>query len=281
MSTERKYVDYPESHGRVPLIALDYSQRHLRRLKEIMIDYTNGNLYIVDAYDRDKIYNLADKIMQDYDITGDNVLVNIEGVGEINLTKFLEYLRNNTLQVEVTESGNNIPIVSVDTNSIEILDDKVQVVSFKEASNGTIPQKVNGRIQWVNAGAGIGASEVKDVILQDNIAYLAVGNTYRSSNLPTEVNVTLGQEFASDYGKIVWNVSVTDVIPIINLEPNVKMAFNTHKDLFQNCIATFEFETFTRGNIWLCKVTKWLNVPEKEITESYIIDKLSWKYIGE
>ena len=51
----RIQVVYDQSHGRVPLIALDYSQRHLRQFRELMVDYTNGNLYVVSATDRDII----------------------------------------------------------------------------------------------------------------------------------------------------------------------------------------------------------------------------------
>ena len=85
---------------------------------------------------------------------------------------------------------------------------------------------------------------------------------------------------ASDYGTIVWNVAVTDTIPTINFPNNVKFTFNTDPTLFENCIATFRLETYTAGSIWLCTVEKYLNIPEQEITESYIIDKFSWKSIG-
>ena len=54
---------------------------------------------------------------------------------------------------------------------------------------------------------------------------------------------------------------------------------HTDTQLTKNSIVTYEFETFTGGNLWLAKSTKWLNISEKEITEAYITDKLSWKTV--
>ena len=60
---------------------------------------------------------------------------------------------------------------------------------------------------------------------------------------------------------------------------NVKFAYNTDTELTKNSIVTYELETFTGGSLWLAKSTKWLNISEKEITEAYITDKLSWKTV--
>lgn len=276
-------IEYNEAHARVPIIALDYSQRHLRRLKELMIDYNNGNLYVVDANDKDIIYSVTDRIIENItgNLTGDDIIVNITGVGEINLTKFLESINSDMIGFEVTDNGGDFPSMTLDNESIESLDGTIQLCNFDEADDNTLPQKVNGRLQWTRAGAGMPGSTVREPTISNNNISLSVDTTNRSSSLPSKVTVNLGDDFVENYGKIVWNIAITSTIPKLTFASNVKFLFNTDTDLFANSIVTFEFESFNRGSTWLCKVYKWLNISEKEITETYIVDKLSWKYIGQ
>lgn len=285
MST-RKTV-YDQSHGRVPIIALDYSQRYLRRCKELMIDYTNGNLYVVDANDRNIIYNIVSQIIDQVktDIDSDDITVVIDGVGKINLTQFLIDLKEKTLCVEVLDAGANVPLFKIDNKSLEVVDDTIQICNFDNAIDGYTPYKNGEFIDWKSPGISPSSpvkEPDKDESSQEGSAItLGAWTINKSSNLPDTVNVTIDNtELASDYGTIVWNVAVTDTIPTINFPNNVKFTFNTDPTLFENCIATFRLETYTAGSIWLCTVEKYLNISEQEITESYIIDKFSWKSIG-
>ena len=275
----QRAVDYSESHARVPIIALDYTDRHMRKLKELMIDYTNGNLYVTDANDINVIHSLVDQITKNItnNITADDIIVNIDGVGTINLTKFLNDLNSSLLKMEVEDDGSAFPSLSLDGDSIEGLDNKIQISDFDKALDNYIPQKFNGRIRWIKANVGTNSTE--SPVIVNNSLNLEPGSVYRSANLPSKVTVTLDNNLVSNYGKIVWNISIGSTIPTFTFPDNVKFAYNTDTTLTKNSIVTYELETFTGGNIWLAKSTKWLNISEKEITEAYINDKLSWKTV--
>ena len=275
----QRTVDYSESHARVPIVALDYTDRHMRRLKELMIDYTNGNIYVTDANDINIIHSLVDQISKNItnNITGDDIIVKIEGVGTINLTKFLNDINSSILKMEVEDNGSALPSLGLDNISIEGLDGKIQISDFDKAKDNYIPQKFNGRLRWVKANVGINATE-SPVIINGSLN-LEPGCVYRSMDLPANVTVTVDNNLVSNYGKIIWNISIGNVIPTFTFPDNVKFAYNTDTQLTKNSIVTYEFETFTGGNLWLAKSTKWLNISEKEITEAYITDKLSWKTV--
>ena len=275
----QRTVDYSESHARVPIVALDYTDRHMRKLKELMIDYTNGNLYVTDANDINVIHSLVDQISKNItnNITGDDIIVKIEGIGTINLTKFLNDINSSILKMEVEDNGSALPSLSLDNSSIEGLDGKIQISDFDKAKDNYIPQKFNGRLRWVKANVGINATE-SPVIINGSLN-LEPGCVYRSMDLPANVTVTVDNNLVSNYGKIIWNISIGNVIPTFTFPANVKFAYNTDTELTKNSIVTYELETFTGGNLWLAKSTKWLNISEREITEAYITDKLSWKTV--
>ena len=256
----QRTVDYSESHARVPIVALDYTDRHMRKLKELMIDYTNGNIYVTDANDINVIHSLVDQISKNItnNITGDDIIVKIEGIGTINLTKFLNDINSSILKMEVEDNGSVLPSLSLDNISIEGLDGKIQISDFDKAKDNYIPQKFNGRLRWVKANVGINTTE-SPVIINGSLN-LEPGSTYRSVDLPKNVTVTIDDNLVSNYGKIVWNISIGSVIPTFTFPANVKFAYNTDTQLTKNSIVTYEFETFTGGNLWLAKSTKWLNI---------------------
>lgn len=275
----QRTVDYSESHARVPIVALDYTDRHMRKLKELMIDYTNGNLYVTDANDINVIHSLVDQISKNItnNITGDDIIVKIEGIGTINLTKFLNDINSSILKMEVEDNGATFPSLSLDNVSIEGLDNKIQISDFDKAKDNYIPQKFDGRLRWIKANVGTSATE--SPVIVNNSLNLEPGSVYRSADLPKNVTVTIDDNLVSNYGKIVWNISIGNAIPTFTFPANVKFAYNTDTELTKNSIVTYELETFTGGNLWLAKSTKWLNISEKEITEAYITDKLSWKTV--
>lgn len=282
----RIQVVYDQSHGRVPLIALDYSQRHLRQFRELMVDYTNGNLYVVSATDRDIIFSVTETIMNQISegVVGDNIVVNIDGIGEVNLTDFLNQIRNSTITINNTNAGDFVPSLFYDNNSISIIDAKVQVNGFDTAKDGMIPQCKGGRIVWVEAGTGVGDTEIEEPDIDSssgqNIINLSTNSINKVDNPPDTITINLPTLAANQtYAKVVLNITVGADVPQLKFPSNLKFTFNTDPNLFENCIATYEFETFDHGQIWLGKVYKYLNEPEKEVTETYIDDNFSWKTV--
>lgn len=283
-------IIYDNSHGRVPIIALDYSQRHLRRLKELMIDYKNGNLYVVDDTDINTIYDLTKQIISNVtdNITTDDITVNIPGVGNINLSKFLEALENNRVLLNNDSIVQMIPETNeFDNKTIELLDSKAQLKLFNIAKDGQYPIKENGELRWKNITTSFNDIAVVDMEVEEgeeaNIS-LSSDTMYRTSNPPEEIRVTFANDKLNTdkkHAKIVWVIECGDTVPVINMPSNVYWEFNTDPTLFVNCTGVYTFETFDQGKRWLAKVDKYLIDPEAEVTETYIKDKLSWKIINE
>lgn len=281
---------YDNSHGRVPIIALDYSQRHLRRLKELMIDYKNGNLYVVDDTDINTIYDLTKQIISNVtdSITTDDITVNIQGVGNINLSKFLEALENNRVFLNNDSIVQMIPETNeFDNKTIELLDSKAQLKLFNIAKDGQFPIKENGELRWKNISTSFNDITVVEMEVEEgeeaNIS-LSSDIMYRTSNPPEEIRVTFANDNLNTnkkHAKIVWVIECEDTVPVIKMPSNVYWEFNTDPTLFVNCTGIYTFETFDQGKRWLAKVDKYLIDPEAEVTETYIKDKLSWKIINE
>lgn len=278
------------SHGRVPIIALDYSQRHLRRLKELMIDYKNGNLYVVDDTDINTIYDLTKRIIQNItsSITSDDIIVNIEDVGEVNLTKFLETLQNSMLLLNNDSIAQLIPENNeFDNKSLEVLDSKAQLKLFNLADEGQIPIKENGELRWRNIDTSFNDTTVVEAEIEEGEAPSVSLNTdtmYITSNPSESISVDLSTDNLNEnkaHAKIIWVIECTDTVPTLKFPSNVYWEFNTDPTLFANCTGVYTFETFDQGKRWLAKVDKYLIDPEAEVTETYIKDKLSWKIINE
>lgn len=270
-------ISYNESHGRVPIVALDYAHRNERRLRELMIDYKNGNLFIVSDTDIDKIFDLTKSIMEKISegIIGDDIIVNIDGIGEINLNEFLKYLTNINIFSENFDNAAPIPSFMYDNNSIGINDNSIEIVDFAEAAEGMIPQKHNGRILWVYNGN----SNIVDGVIQNDTLKLELNQVTRLLQPPANFMITMPDDLNSHYGKTKLYLDIKNIIPKIIFPKNVKLEYNTDPKLFAHSIVVYEFETFNNGNIWLSKMTKWINNPEQEITESYIHENFDWKQV--
>lgn len=276
------------SHGRVPIIALDYSQRHLRRLKELMIDYKNGNLYIVDDTDINVIYDLTKKIIQNISssITSDDIIVNIDGVGDINLTKFLSTIQNNMVLLGSESIVSLIPESSeFDNISLEIKDHIAQIKLFDKAKDGQIIVKENGEVRWKDNNTSFNDVSVVPMEIEETeepSITLKTDTMYITSNPHENFSLVFSNDDLNEnkpHAKIVWVVECNSIIPTISFPSNVYWEFNTDPTLFENCTGVYTFETFDQGKKWLGKVDKYLITPEAEVTETYIKDKLKWNVL--
>lgn len=101
-------------YGRVPIIALSYDERDKAVPKELLVDYDTGKIYVVSAYDKTVIFDLTQEIsnyLLEAGVNGDNLVVNIDGVGEVNLEEIINNLYSNsggTTKSAWAESGNLI-----------------------------------------------------------------------------------------------------------------------------------------------------------------------------
>lgn len=138
--------------ARVPLIALDYNSRFLAEKKEILFDYKTGKLYVVSAEDKSIIFDITQIIMkeveQGVDLT--NYTFNIEGVGTVNLSKYIQQLSQYNLQtLNEPNKRYRVPQISFDNDSITDFDGRIEMTGFHHALNNTYPVKEDNIIKWV------------------------------------------------------------------------------------------------------------------------------------
>lgn len=137
---------------RVPLIALDYNSRFLAEKKEILFDYKTGKLYVVSAEDKSIIFDITQIIMKEVESGVDltNYTFNIEGVGTVNLSNYIQQLSRYNLQtMDEPNKRYRVPLISFDNDSITDFDGSVEVVGFHHALNNTYPVKEDNIIKWV------------------------------------------------------------------------------------------------------------------------------------
>ncbi len=156
---------------RVPVIPLDYNSRFLAEKKEILFDYNTGQLYVVSAKDKNIIFNITDVVLEKVQegIDLDNLIINVEGIGDINLSEYIEYLNKYNLTLSDNDSKQYYaPTVKFDNMSIILCDGEATVSGFKHAGNGTYVVKQDNQIKWVPIPDGL------NVPTQDgNGAYIA------------------------------------------------------------------------------------------------------------
>lgn len=137
---------------RVPVIPLDYNSRFLAEKKEILFDYKTHRLYVVSAEDKTIIYDITNEVMKEVregvDLT--NFVLNVEGIGDVNLSQYIQELSKFNLQL-ITEENKQYyaPTIRYDNMSIVNRDGVVEVAGFKHALNNTYAVKDGNMIKWV------------------------------------------------------------------------------------------------------------------------------------
>lgn len=258
-------------NSRIPVIALPYSERQKAVPKELLIDYDSGNIYVVSATDKSVIFNITEKILQKLDsVTGDKIIVNIEGIGEVNLLTLLKDLKLELDdKIEISEIGNDVYIPKperYDTRSIESKYNNIQIKDFESAENGMIPQKYNGSIRWIypleknqdgvdtsNPDDGLD-TKVQTIEPFEGKLFLRASRRLISYNLQRDCTVVLPRVL-DKYTEIYWNVRTYNAPVILKFDNSV--IFNTSS--YQPAINSFnvyKFSTWDAGETWLATVDK-------------------------
>lgn len=247
-----------ENNDRFPIILLDYSQRHLAHKKEMLFDYKTGRLYVVSAEDKSIIFDITKRIVDliNSNISGDNLIVTVQGIGRVNLTQYADFLKRNTLHANRYAGGKTlIPAYVFDNNSIVNRDGVTQLNGFWEAANYSKPYKdSNGLLKW-------DSDRIYSVTPTSNTVVLI--NEYNESTIGSTCNVKLQYRGAS-YGscvKINWKVkndSTSSCTIGFSSGTNVILE-NASTDMVLNSKRTsiYSFETWDKGNTWYESVKKY------------------------
>lgn len=272
------------STARIPIKALEYQKKDIAEKKELLVDYTNGALYIVSADDKTKIFSLVDSLwilVQESGIDGDDIFINLGDIGKVNLGDTVINLYENRVQMIDTEkeryAGNKY---QYDTMSLNIKKNKIQLNGFDTAQDGYVAQKFGGILRWVPIEAtGDGdTTEAADVsiIIPDNgdITLLSYGKQ-KTTIADNGTYIVSLPNVIKDYNKFEWNLVVGAELPNITFPVNTVWSFTSDKEVTSNTITSFEFITWDRGLTWLVKVSKYGDI----ITSSFVTkDQLKENY---
>lgn len=259
--------------GRIPLIALDYNKRQLAQKKELMVDYETGNLYVVSATDKTKIFDITSQIVKLINISmpGDSIVVNIDGVGKVNLKDYLDDFRANSMQGSSEKEKNLIANYFYDYDSIVNKNGKIQVNDFDKAEERSVPTKINGVLRWIDPDCNKLID--KQAVYNSTITLKA---HYTETDLAEGCIVSLHPISGAAVSKLIWKVNVSDVQPSIKFSTNnVLLEFDTDMSLKPHTVNVFEFQTWDNGLTWLETVRRFnkdIAAPATKIDYGYLGD---------
>lgn len=290
--------------GRIPVICLDYSEKHKAVEKEIMVDYETGNIYIVSATDKSVIFDITSKIKEQLDnISGSKIEVNIEGIGTVVLNDLLNQMKtdlNNSVQIIESEDS-DINYVSkesvLDNRTIETNKNLIQVKGFSQARELALPRKRNGQIEWVTIddlvlngeggiiggggenGSGSGSTiapgnpddgGILSCIIQqptNGKIFLKSSKRQKSKNIAEDCIVYM-PKILDEYAEVLWYVVTNSFAPELRFFGNMVWKNNT-RQLSKNSHHLLRFFTWDFGDTWLAEI----NTYDAEIREDGAIDK--------
>lgn len=148
------------TNTKVPVILLDYKEREMAIKKELLLDYDNYRIYVVDAEDKTVIHDITQILVDEYltKMDGDNVWVTIEGIeGKVNLSEILSDLNKNKIEIINTLPAEMMTPTNTrfDHRSITMYDNVIAMYGFRDAKPLSTPRKsLEGRIEWVGGEEG-------------------------------------------------------------------------------------------------------------------------------
>lgn len=286
-------------NSRIPVIALDYTQRHKAVPKELLIDYETGHIYVVSANDKSIIFDITSKILEKLDsVTGDKIVIDIEGIGEVNLQEYINQIKLDLDDmVIISEEGKDIYIPKeerLDGFSLESKFKRIQIKNFETAENGMIPQKYNNSIRWIYPPQGNNDSggsnkpdpddglETKVFFIEpvEGKIFLRASRRLRTKNLQRDVLVVLPRTL-DQYTEIYWNMRTYAYKPTLRFDDSVM--FNSHYQPSQNSDHIYKFATWDGGESWYANVSIYNRDPDNDSiqTETEInIEYLEKNYLN-
>ena len=269
---------------RIPVIALDYMERHKAVEKELLVDYDNGNIYVVSKDDKSVIIDITSKIKEQMEnMTGDKIEIEIEGIGKVNLTDIIKKIQfdiQNTVQVVYT--GEDIHYVGkeniLDEESVEVVNKRIQIKGFSSAEPHMIPRKgLNGEIEWINMlltpddnipnvpggpGGDIippgnpddGNSLFVDIIepMNDKI-YLRASRRQKSINITRNCIVVIPRVL-DQFCEIEWYVICRETAPLFKFSDNVLWADIASTQPKPNTHHVYKFKSWDAGETWIGEI---------------------------
>lgn len=281
--------------ARTPIIALPYSEKHKAVPKELLMDYETGNIYVVSANDKSVIFDITERIYKQLEnMSGNNIEIEIEGIGTIKLTELLEQMRADiSSSVTLVDDGEETKYVSkengVDNKSLNIVNRFIQIYGFNSASPNTVPRKNEfGGIDWIRipelpdgtlppTGGGSGenpedGNSYKVYIIEpvNDKLYLRPSKRQKTSRLSLNCRVVLPRVI-DEYSEIEWYLNTSSFKPLLLFEEHVVWSTPTMTQPKANGHHVYKFKTWNGGINWLAElVTYNKQYLPSEVTPEYL-----------
>jgi len=267
-----------ENNDRFPIIMLDYSQRHLAVKKELLFDYKTGRMYVVSAEDKSVIHDITQQIVNlvNSEISGDSLIITVEGIGKVNLTQYIAYLKNTILHANSYTGKAAIPSYAYDFNSISNKSGIIQLHNFWKAAAGEVPYKDSmGNLQWTNAEAIYPIQ-----VVNPGLDYMVLlTEPYNTSIIDTGCILSLSCKNSNDgiHNTIKWKVTSGNSTPTIRFhsDTNVLLEYDSDMQIGTHSVNCYTFETWDKGVTWFESVKKYnlRSRPNDRIDLSYMLDR--------
>lgn len=272
-------------YSRAPVIALDYSERHKAKEKELLIDYDNGNIYVVSKDDKSVIFDITAKIYEQLEsMKGDNIVITIEGIGEVNLTEILKQLQqgiNDSVQaIDTGKEANYVAKENIlDNKSLVAINKTMQLVGFSEADALMMPRKgKDGALEWIEmpqiidpGSSGGGSTYPPGVIPPSNPddsekgecfiiepvndkLYLRASRRQKTLYLDKNCKVILPRTL-DEFSEINWYlISPKDFQPLLSFGINVLWDDMNNTQPKANSHHVYIFKSWDYGETWFGKL---------------------------
>ena len=274
-----------EENGRFPLIALDYKDRNIANKKELLIDYDTGRIYIVSADNKSVIFDVTEQILTlvGNEVKGDNITINVESLGKVNLKKFVLDMKSKGLHTTPLKGDGGVGTFAYDFKSISNKDNVIQIHNFWKAQPGQVPTvDSNGVLIWSEIGSFYNVVHVDP----DTTGVYVLNNRYNESTIDS--NVVLKLETNQPYCIMSWKIVSGDTKPSIELDSSFEIVkeYESDFDMPANSTFIYEFETFDGGQTWYEKVKKYIpgnDIVSTDYIEEHIYskeevdEKLTWR----
>lgn len=156
---------------RFPIAALPYSRVNEAVPREIVIDYDNGDIYVMN--ENGKLIELSRSI------SASSVYIKNENGDIVSLETLLHEIIAKTLDVKEVDQMAIFRIpnpAQFDLKSVILKNNLVQVYNFDQAQEDSIPVKINDRITWVH----------KDTLLRSGDIAISAEGCFDILDLPIQ-----------------------------------------------------------------------------------------------
>lgn len=204
---DRFYRNTENFSTRIPVQPLPYENKALATERELIVNYNDGSMYIVS--ENGELIDITAKLSEQIkNANASNSDITIEGLGTIKLARLLQLLWENRIQF-TTKEGISACIpkgINADFKSVEVKDNTLQIANYDDASDNTIPVKVNGRLYWRKAASADSTDlsyvqpDGDSIILKDGAFTLAGFDSATDSQVPVKINGKLSFININDNG---------------------------------------------------------------------------------